>query len=235
MRLSRFRRVQRLPGPAHPAVYDVAFSCRVRRRARRPRHARRARLGPRRRGRPGLLQRDDGSPRVHIRRARRAGGEQHQARTLALVLLLLLGGAATARLPVRVPPGGAPGGRIVLAARCPACAAHVGERRLAPSTSTFRSTPTARSTSSSGSSRPSSVSARSRRHSVRASSRPAPAGWSPDRWDGHPRQGSSHRAARADLRADHGERRPGRGAISGATPSGAAPPSCSTTAPASTG
>jgi hypothetical protein len=28
VRLSRFRRVQRLPGPAHPAVYDVAFSCR---------------------------------------------------------------------------------------------------------------------------------------------------------------------------------------------------------------
>jgi hypothetical protein len=27
VRLSRFRRVERLPGPSHPAVYDVAFSC----------------------------------------------------------------------------------------------------------------------------------------------------------------------------------------------------------------
>jgi hypothetical protein len=27
VRLSRFRRVQRLPGPVHPAVYDIAFSC----------------------------------------------------------------------------------------------------------------------------------------------------------------------------------------------------------------
>ena len=28
VRLSHFRRVQRLPGPAHPAVYDIAFACR---------------------------------------------------------------------------------------------------------------------------------------------------------------------------------------------------------------
>ena len=74
MRLSRFRRVQRLPGSAHPAVYEVALLLPMRRRARRPRHARRARLGAGRRRRPGLLQRDDGSPRVRRRRARRAGG-----------------------------------------------------------------------------------------------------------------------------------------------------------------
>lgn len=28
VRLSQFRRIQQLPGPAHPAVFDVAFACR---------------------------------------------------------------------------------------------------------------------------------------------------------------------------------------------------------------
>ena len=103
VRLSAFRRLERLPGSAHPAVYQVAFACGC-----GAEHA-------------GLVTHDDldwaplglgeRTPFLNLmtaplrrrrRRARRPRGAADQRRRVAVELLLLSGGAAAAGLPVGV-------------------------------------------------------------------------------------------------------------------------------------
>ena len=120
--LSAFRQLERLPGAAHPAVFQVLFACGC-----GEEHE-------------GLVTHDDldwaplglqGGVFFNLMTARLEGYEvelsdagraQDPGGRVAVELLLLPGGAAAAGLPVVVLPPDAPGdGSLGLAVRCPAC------------------------------------------------------------------------------------------------------------------